>query len=458
MNRSKAIRFSIIFAVMVVVLTCSPILHAQGETIQLMYFDFYIEPSQPPLIAEGTFNITAQDDYVFGVLEEETTGSRTSSFTYYFEMYSSAHCEVYILDSTGIFSQYSEYQTNFEGNAPTDYTYFYICDGYIQFNMTTSISPRLIIFTDGFDVTGSFFFSEGFGAIEYDPYYLRVKGGDYNTNDTLHVFNTNATVSTYLMDNDQYEDYLSTPNIRPSSSEAINSIEDVNELYLNYQTDKFTDYHILIWHEQYKEGVSGTLTYEYTFQRTFMENYWSLLVIIILLILVILFTVFRKYTLPPTVWTLEKLKKYVIEIPWREIKHYFGDIRDEFKEVMGRIRGVSEEELAEKHEISPHKRRVISLVSLAYPLSLHRFFVGKIGSAIVSIILQGLNVLFIIGAKTQIAIYQEEKLLNIEELANFVLGIIFIILFVIIILIYIIDVVSTFIGVFEDNKKRRVMK
>jgi hypothetical protein len=260
------------------------------------------------------------------------------------------------------------------------------------------------------------------------------------------------------MDNDQYDDYLLLPNIRPSSSDVIDSIEDVNEIYLNFQPDKFQDYHILIWHEQFRDGVSGTLTYEYTYQRNFIENYWSLLVVILLLILVILFTVFRKYTLPPTVWTLGKLKKYVIEIPWREIKNYFGDIRDEFKEVMGRMRGVSEEEEAEKHEISPHKRRVISLVSLAYPLSLHRFFVGKIGSAIVSIILQGLNVVFIIGAKTQISIYQEEKLLNIEEMANLVLAVIFIILSVVLILTYILDSVSTFIGVFEDKKERRVMK
>jgi hypothetical protein len=458
MNRSRAIRFSIILTVMVAVLTFSPILHVQGETIQLMYFDFYIEPSRPPLISERTFNITAEDDYVFGVLEEETTGSRTSSFTYYFEMYSSAHCEIYILDSTGAISQYSEYQTNFAGDAPTDYTYFYICDGYIQFNMTTAISPRLIIFTDGLDVTGSFFFSEGFVAQEYDPYYLRIKGTDYNTNDTLHVFNTNASVSTFLMDDDQYESYLLTPNIRPSSSGVLSSIEDVNELFLNYQPNKFQNYHILIWHEQFRDGVSATLTYEYTFQRSFIENYWSLLVVIILLILVILFTVFRKYTLPPTVWTLEKLKKYVLEVPWREIKQYFSDIRDEFKEVLGRMRGVSEEEEAEKYEISPHKRRVISLVSLAYPLSLHRFFVGKIGSAIVSIILQGLNVLFIIGARTQIRIYQEEKLLNIEETANIALAVVFIILTIVIVSLYIIDSVSTFIGVFEDNKERRVMK
>lgn len=458
MIRSKATLYSFILTVMIAVISSSPVLLAQGETIRLINLDFYIEPSRPPLIAEGIFNITAADDYVFGVLQEETTGKRSDSFTYYFEMYSSDHCEIYILDSSGAISQYSEYQTNFAGDAPTDYTYFYICDGYIQFNMTTSISPRLIIFTGGLDVTGSFFWTEGFSEIEYNPFYLRITGGDFSTNDTIHIYNTNASISTIILDNEHYEDYLASPNIKPSIADSVSYVEESLEIYINYQPDAYQTYHLLIWHEQFRDGVTGILTYDYSFQRSFIQNYWSLFLIIVLLILVILFTIFRRFTLPPVVWTMGKLKKYLLEIPWREIKNYFGDIREESKEILGRIRGVSEEEEIEKVVVSPHKRLVISLTSLAFPLSLHRFLSGKIGTGIVSFLLQGFTAMFIIGSRTQISLYNSEKLIGTENFANIVLGVIFIILAVVFISLYIIDVIATFTGCFEDNKERRIMK
>ncbi|NHJ41115.1 MAG: hypothetical protein FK731_13875 [Asgard group archaeon] len=460
MIRSKATLYSFILAVMIAIISSTPILLAQGETIQLINVNFYIEPSRPPLIAEGTFNITAEDDYVFGVLEEETTGSRSDTFTYYFEMYSTDHCEIYILDASGAFSQYSEYQTNFAGDAPTDYTYFYICDGYIQFNMTTAISPRLIIFTDGLDVTGSFFWTEGFEAIEYSPYYIRIKGGDYTTNDTIHIYNTNASVSAFILDEDNYDDYLLDPNIKPSSEDSVSYVDQSLNLYLNYQPEIYKTYHIFIWHEEFRDGVSGILTYDYSFQRTFLHNYWSLFLILILLVLVVLFTVFRKYTLPPVIWASHKLKKYLLEIPWKEIKAYFGDISNESKDILARMRGVSEieEEEIEKVEVSPHNRLVISLTSLVFPISLHRFLSGKIGTGIVSLLLQGFTAMFIIGSRTQISVYMADKLLGIEEIANIALAVVFIILAIVLLTIYIIDVIAAFTGCFEDSKKRRILK
>jgi hypothetical protein len=459
MIRSKTTQSFFILAFIVAFIACSPIISAQGESVQLMNLDFYIEPSQPEVIAEGTYELSASNDYVFGIPETEAVGSRSDSGSYYFEMTSTGHVEVYILDSSGgPLSQYLTYVGNFAGDAPTDYTYFYICDGYLQFNFTTSISPKLIIWSESLDVTGEFIWLEGFNAIVYDPYYVRVAGSDRTTNDTIHIYNVNASISAYVMNDTQYENFVDNSNIRPDPAEVVASVEDSIEIFLNYEPEVFQSYHIILWHEQYFDGVTGTLSYEYTYARTFFEKYWSFLLIIVLLILIILFSVFRQYTLPPVVWTLDKAQKYIIKIPWEQLKLYIKEIRKEFRDLMGRIRGVKVEEELEIVDPSPHNKLIISLVSLVYPISLHRFLVGKIGTAIVSLLFQALTIVFLIGGINQFT--PGDILNNGADMpwASPTIGIVYFILAAILLMFYIIDSIATFTGCFEDNKDRPVLK
>ncbi|NHJ49074.1 MAG: hypothetical protein FK733_14905 [Asgard group archaeon] len=469
MIRLKSTHKFFLLAVIVAVIACSPVISARGESVQLMYLEFYIEPSQPPVIAEASYELTAANDYIHGIPDTAAVGMRSDSGTYYFEMTSTGHVEVYILDSSGgPTSQYLSYVSSFAGDAPTDYTYFYICDGYLQFNFTTSISPKLIIWSDALEVTGEYTWLEGFTAIEYSSYYVRIAGSDRLTNDTIHIFDVNASISAYIMNDTTFEAFLEDPNVRPEPPDVVASIEDSIEINLNYEPEVFASYYLVLWHEQYFDGVSGSLTYEYSFNRTFFERYWSFLLIIVLLILVIVFAVFRKQAMPPVVWTLEKARHYGIKVPWEQTKSYFKDIGSEFSGLMGRIRGVKEEVELEIVEPSPHRKLVVSLLSLIYPLSIHRFIIGKIGSAIVSILTQVLAIVFLVGGLNQFIPFEivDDNVIVYDILrpgerlrwASTGIGIVYLILAFVLIMLYIIDVTATFTGCLEDKKEKPILK
>ena len=446
MITSKATRTGIFFAFIAIALAISPMVLANAETIQLMYFDFSIEPSQPEIIAENAFTLNSDNDYINGIHEYDVAGFRSDSWTYYFEIWSTDRVEIYILDSTGYSSQYTEYLSIWlPGVRPDSYTAFYICDGYLRVEFAfVNVSPKLILISNDTDVTGNYLWTEGTDEIQYSPYHIHIVAGDRTTSDTVDIFNVNASVSIYILDVDQYDFYLVDPNIPPNSSNNIAYETDTLNTKLNYIAEAGEVYHILIWHEEFHDGVTGTIIYNYSYQRGFFENYWSLLLIIFLLIGMALFIVFRKQTLPPVVWTMGRAKYYLLEIPWKTTKEYFGDTREELSEILGKMRGVSEEEEVDKI-VSPHKRLTISLLSLIYPISLHRFIVGKIGTAIVSLLINALAILLFYSGFNQI----------LNEAIG--VGIVFLVLGAILAFMYIVDIIAAFIGCFKDKNDKVII-
>jgi len=101
---------------------------------------------------------------------------------------------------------------------------------------------------------------------------------------------------------------------------------------------------------------------------------------------------------------------------------------------------------------------VVARLSLIIPFSIHRFVVGKYGTAIVSILVQLLTVLFIYSGIDYITIYlQTLQELGSNQAEGLGVGIIFLVLGVITLFIYIIDVIAAFLGVFKDKNKKLVL-
>ncbi|MHA1213241.1 MAG: hypothetical protein ACTSSH_12380, partial [Candidatus Heimdallarchaeota archaeon] len=219
MIASKASRLSLLLAVMVVTLTCTPLLLVQGETTILRYEDFFIEPSQPPILREANFDLNINNEFILGIPETDAIGYQSSTRTYRLEVWSSNRTELYILDSSGFYSDYMEFIDTYTGSAPTTYSYNWVSDGYfvVEFE-DSSISPKLILFSDGVESTGRYVFSEGSSAIEYKPFYMKVTAGDRTTTDDVHIYNLNASVSFYILNDTQYENYFEFPNVEPLST------------------------------------------------------------------------------------------------------------------------------------------------------------------------------------------------------------------------------------------------
>ncbi|HUT80532.1 MAG TPA: hypothetical protein VMZ29_04945 [Candidatus Bathyarchaeia archaeon] len=456
---SKTTHTSLFLSFLVVTLACSPLLMVNGELVLLHYENFVIEPSQPPLIAEAQFDLNVYNEYILGIPETDAIGFRSDSRSYRLEIWSTARVEIYILDSSGFASDYREFLDNYVGDAPTTYSYFWICDGYFVFEFYNAvISPKLILFSDGVDATGKYLWTEGSATIEYNPYYQRIVGGDRTTNDTIHIFNLNASVCTFILDDEAYASYLIHPNVRPSTLGATVSIIDSTEISFSYNAEANTNYHLIIWHEEFHSSVNGSLVYTYDYVRGTFEHYWSLFLVILLLILTAVFIAFRKHTLPPTVWVMNKAKFYILTKPWKTVKSYFGEIRGESREIIDRMKGLSEADVATEDEISIHKRKLVAGLSLIIPFSIHRFYVGKYGSAIVSILVQLLTILFIYSGIDYIKIYIQTLLeLGSNEAEGLGVGIIFLALGVITLFFYIIDIIATFAGVFKDKNKKLIL-
>jgi hypothetical protein len=115
------------------------------------------------------------------------------------------------------------------------------------------------------------------------------------------------------------------------------------------------------------------------------------------------------------------------------------------------------------------------LLSLIYPLNIHRFIIGKIGSAIVSILSQALAIILFIGGLNQfipreiiwngdqteivdIIVYDLLKPGERLRWASTGVGIIYLIISFILIMMYIIDVIATFTGCLEDKKDKPILK
>ena len=326
MRTSKTIRFSIIISILVIALTFSPIILSSGAVeTKLISETFVIEASAPKILGDAEFMLTEDNDFVFGIPEDSAVGTATDTTTYHLEVWSTNRTEVYILDSsTGLGSDYIQYVQNFVGNAPTSYSYMRICDGYLEFDFfDSSISPKLVLFSDGRPVNGSFYFSEDLAYVTYEPHHIVSKGSDRATEDTIHIFNVNASISAYLLTDEQYIDYLPDPDVNPTAPPSILDVVLFNESELDI-TFSFTapveEYmHLILWHEEYTGVVTGNIYWAYTYERTFMENYWSLFVVILLIIITTLFFVFQKQVLPPIVWSFTKLKYYCWTIPWRYV-------------------------------------------------------------------------------------------------------------------------------------------
>lgn len=386
MRAFKTNKPSLTLAVLILALTTLPIISAVGETYQLMYIDFTIQPSQPEIIGKDSFSLNLLNEYIYGIPEVDAVGSSSDSGTYFLEMRSSGRLEIYILDSSGPVgnNQYLDYVGVFVGNAPDDYSFLFICDGYLKVEFTDgAISPKLVIFSDGVDVTGNYLWTAGLDAIIYQPYYLRILASDRSTNDTIQIFNLNATVSAYLLNDDQYNTWSLISNSEPSPFSSVVHDPDVTETNLTFTSEIDMDYHLIVWHEEFYGTVNGTLVYEYTYYPSFFETYWSLFLVSGLLVILILMFAFQKVVLPPIVWAGNKLKYYLISIPWREFKATFADVVDEFGAIWSRARGVVKKEVLTDEEKSSHKKWLLTLLAVFGFLGLHRYMVGKIASGIV---------------------------------------------------------------------------
>ncbi|MHA1171593.1 MAG: TM2 domain-containing protein [Candidatus Heimdallarchaeota archaeon] len=390
MNYLKVRKSGLMLSVIILSLLITPFLATKGETYQLFYSDFFIEPSKPEVIAEMDFTLDNLNDYVFGLPQAAGVGTFTDSRTYFFEIWTedNKRVEIFILDS----SDYLDYERDFIGDPPTVYFMHEICDGYRQLEFSdSSISPKLILYSEGEVVTGNFIWTEGLSETIFQPYYQRILESDRTTQDFVQIFNVNASVSCYIMTQDEFDIYIDDPNDRPNLYNVYQGEEDSFNITLEFETLKDPDtnpevenhYHLLIWHEEFYGGVSGTIIYDYEYARAFGETYWSLIFAILLLLCIVLFFVFQKVALPPVVWTLSKLRYYVISIPVREIKATFSDLGSELGCIWAKMKGVEEQEVDEEKECSPHKRLLLLFLAIIGFLGIQRYLVGKIGTGVV---------------------------------------------------------------------------
>ncbi|MCK5185469.1 MAG: TM2 domain-containing protein [Candidatus Heimdallarchaeota archaeon] len=390
MNNLKVRKSSLMLSVIILSLLVTPLLATKGETYQLVYSDFYIEASKLEVLAEMDFALNNLNDYVFGLPQAAAVGTFTDSRTYFFEIWTddNKRVEIFILDS----NDYLDYERDFIGDPPTVYFMHEICDGYRLLEFTnSSISPKLILYSEGEVVTGNFIWTEGLTETIYQPYYQRILESDRTTQDSVQIFNVNASVSCYIMTQDEFDTYVGDPNERPSPFSVSVAEEDSFNITLEFETikDPNTDpevenhYHLLIWHEEFYGGVSGTLIYEYEYARAFGETYWSLIFAILLLVCIVLFFAFQKVLLPPFVWSLSKLRYYVLSIPGKYIKETFIDLREELSAIWSKMKGVEEIEIEAEKEYSPHSRLLLLFQGLIGFIGLQRYMVGKIGTGIV---------------------------------------------------------------------------
>ncbi|MHA1555815.1 MAG: hypothetical protein ACTSPM_02665 [Candidatus Heimdallarchaeota archaeon] len=345
MKFPKVNKSAVILSLMVIVLTISPIVMTSGETYTLINERFTISPQQPEIIAQNDFNLTATNEFVLGIPETDAIGTRSDSATYYFEITSTSRVEVYFLDSgNGFLNDYKVFSDNWDGSAPappTVYSHRVICDGYIadSFSLDGSVLPKLILYSNDTQVSGDYFWSEGLSAITYTPYYMRSIGSDRPTVDSIHIFYANASIDAYVLTDSQYNTFLLNPNEEPT---PINSFADGvgTDLFLNFTAPANEDLHLILWHNLLRDGVTGSITWHYSYQRTFGENYWSLIVVILLIIAFVLTFIFQAKTLPPVVWTLSKAKYYIFSIPWKYTKIGFRWLGRHIVILWKRIRGI----------------------------------------------------------------------------------------------------------------------
>ncbi len=355
MKISNTFRFSIIISILVIAFSFSPILFSAGaiET-KLISEPFVIEASAPEILGEDDFILTADNDFVFGIPEETAVGTSVDSGEYHLKVWSSNRTEIYILDSV----DYLNYEQNFVGNAPTVYSYMRLCDGYLEYDfLDGSINPKLIIFSDGRDVNGSFYFTEDLAYVNYDPYHIIGKGSDKPTNDYIRIFNVNATISAYLLTNDQYESYQPDPEVNPDSPPSFfdSFLYNLTETEIEFEfiapAEEYM--HLILWHEEYTGVVTGNIYWAYTYERTFMENYWSLFLVILLVIITVLFFVFQKQVLPPIVWSFTKLKYYCWTTPWKYVGKGLKWLWQGTVKLWKMLRGIELDEKFEDEAIKP---------------------------------------------------------------------------------------------------------
>lgn len=347
MSSPRVSRFTVIFSLVVIAFTITPVFFVSGETYTLFNEQFVIDPQQPEIIAEDDFTLNALNEYVLGIPLSEAIGTNIGG-TFYFEMNSTSRVEIYFLDSTGIVSDYTEFANNWDGTnpaPPTSYTERLVCDGVIRATINLfGIQPKLILFSNLTDVSGDYFWSRSLNEIEYSPYYLRSIGSDRDTFDSIRVFNINASVDVYVLNDEQYDSWqLLNPNEPPSLLNRLVA-ESGYDVSVNFTATQEENTHLVIWHELLHDSVTGTIYWTYNYDRSFGENYWSLIVVILLLIIMILTFVFQKQVLPPVVWTLSKAKYYLLEIPWKYIKKGFSYIGKGISNLWAKMRGVEVEE------------------------------------------------------------------------------------------------------------------
>jgi hypothetical protein len=228
----------------------------------------------------------------------------------------------------------------------------WICDGYFTYDFTDyTINPKLVIFSTVGDVNGSFYFSEGLSFVTYNPYHIVSKGSDQATQDKIQIFNCNATISAYLMNEEEYDDYIPDPDDSPTAPPSILSVilynESETEITFEFTAPAEEYTHLILWSEEYNSVITGNIYWSYTYQRNFMQNYFSLLVVIFLVIILVLFFVFQKQLLPPIVWSLTKLKYYCWTLPWRYVGKGLKWLAGAFVKLWKMMRGI---ELDEKFE------------------------------------------------------------------------------------------------------------
>jgi hypothetical protein len=347
MIKSRTTLLKVISSIFLAVMIFTPILSVTAERYTLINENFIIEPSQPEVFSETSFSLDEFNDYTFGIPMEDSIGgkSETEDGSHYFEMNTDGRVEVFFLLSMA----YLSYEASFDGSAPTSdiYSFHATCDGYLQYEFDGGDNFYvIIIWSDELDISGEFFWSESLDATIYHPYVITAKGSDRETQDVVEILNVNASITLYILDENQWENYYEE-NIDgepepiyspPSSSESLVSISGTS-LELNFTAPPEENLRIIIWHEELHDRVHGSLIYWYNYQRTFWENYWSLLVVIALLIILTLFIVFQKTVLPPIVWTANKLKYYLITVPWEAIKKAFSAMMDAIKRGWAKLLG-----------------------------------------------------------------------------------------------------------------------
>ncbi|NHJ04727.1 MAG: hypothetical protein EAX90_07885 [Candidatus Heimdallarchaeota archaeon] len=362
MKNYRVNRLAIILSLFVITSSFLQFFAASGETYTLVNEQFFIPPQQPEVIAEDTFNLTDDVEYVIGIPITDAIGGRSETNSYYFEMESTDRVEVYFLDSSeyygGDVSDYEEYADSWSGigsPAPTVYVHRIICDGYIQqeFNFTgTSITPSLILYSNQTDVSGKYFWSEGLDETIYTPYYIHSVASDRETTDLIHIFYVNGSIDAYILSDFQFLSWKNNINNHPLSS--LDSASGVN-LTLEFTASEENDVHLLIWHKYLHDGINGSLIWNYEYQRTFGENYWSLFLVIFLIIIFVLSFVFQKQVLPPIVWTFTKTKYYLWTIPWKYIKKAFVWLGSAIAKVWRKMRGIQEDIDEEDFKEKPAK-------------------------------------------------------------------------------------------------------